>query len=127
MLWPPAPIGHRIRRKIGGDAGKCGGAQPRTPRTDTSPISVPQLAEAVDVSQRTLEYVFREGLGITPLQFMRRCRLNRALRDLRSAAPDSRTVTEVALKWGFGGLGHIWPPSSRKVWAASRTASNTLV
>ena len=56
-------------------------------------ITVPQLAEAVGVRQRTLEYAFREGLGITPLQLTRRCRLNGALRDLRSAPHDWQTVT----------------------------------
>jgi len=72
-----------------------------------APISVPQLAEAVGVSQRTLEYAFREGLGITPLQFMRRCRLNGALRDLRAAPPGSQTVTAIGIKWGFSDLGRF--------------------
>lgn len=71
------------------------------------PIAVPQLADAVGVSQRTLEYAFREGLGVTPLQFMRRCRLNRAHHDLRSATPGSKSVTDVAVSWGFRDLGRF--------------------
>jgi AraC family ethanolamine operon transcriptional activator len=71
------------------------------------PITVPQLAKEVGVSQRTLEYAFREGLGITPLAFMRRCRLNGALRDLRLAIPGSQIVTAVATKWGFGDHGRF--------------------
>jgi len=70
-------------------------------------ISVPQLAEAAGVSQRALEYAFREGLGMTPLQFLRRARLAGAHRALRSAAPGSTTVTTVALKWGFRELGRF--------------------
>ena len=70
-------------------------------------ITVPQLAGALGVSRRTLEVAFREGLNITPLQFMRRSRMNRALRSLRSAAPGSNTVTEVATKLGFTDLGRF--------------------
>ncbi len=40
-----------------------------------------------------LEYVFREGLGGTPLQFMKRGRLNRANRFRRLAPPNSTTVS----------------------------------
>jgi AraC family ethanolamine operon transcriptional activator len=70
-------------------------------------ITVPQLAEAVGVSRRTLEVAFREGLNITPLQFMRRSRMNRALHTLRVVTPDSITVTEVATKLGFTDLGRF--------------------
>ena len=59
------------------------------------------------MSQRTLEYAFREGLGLTPLQFLRRCRLNHAHKDLRSATPGSKAITEVAIKWGFSDLGRF--------------------
>jgi AraC family ethanolamine operon transcriptional activator len=71
------------------------------------PITVPQLAQAVGVSQRTLEYAFREGLGITPLSFIRRCRLSGALRDLRRAPPSSQSVTAVATEWGFSDFGRF--------------------
>jgi AraC family ethanolamine operon transcriptional activator len=70
-------------------------------------ITVPQLAEAVGVSRRTLEVAFREVLNITPLQFMRRSRMNRALHKLRVAAPGLNTVTEVATKLGFNDLGRF--------------------
>ena len=99
--WGPHPEDDRRRRR---EVWRSAAAYAENRH---EPISVPQLAEAVGASQRTLEYAFREGLGITPLQFMRRCRLNRALRDLRSAAPGSRTVTEIAVKWGFGDLGRF--------------------
>ena len=70
-------------------------------------ITVPQLAKAVGVSRRTLEVAFRESLNITPLQFMRRSRMNRALHTLRVATPGSNTVTEVATKLGFTDLGRF--------------------
>ena len=70
-------------------------------------ITVPQLAGALGVSRRTLEVAFREGLNITPLQFMRRHLMNRALHTLRVATPGSNTVTEVATKLGFTDLGRF--------------------
>jgi transcriptional regulator GlxA family with amidase domain len=57
--------------------------------------------------RRAVAYSFRQGLGITPLQVMRRCRLNGAHRDLRSAEPGSTTVATVAMAWGFSQLGRF--------------------
>ena len=99
--WGPHPEDDRRRRR---EAWRSAAAYVENRH---QPISVPQLAKAVGVSQRTLEYAFREDLGVTPLQFMRRCRLSGALRDLRSAAPGSPAVTEVGTKWGFGDLGRF--------------------
>jgi len=59
------------------------------------------------VSQRTLEYAFREKMGITPLQFLRGYRMNCARRDSSTAAPGSTTVTTVATGWGFSELGRF--------------------
>ena len=99
--WGLVPEGDRsLRQEV--MRGAAAYAESRCER-----ITVPHLAEAVGVSQRTLEYAFREGLGITPLQYMRRCRLNGALRDLRAATPGSQTVTGVAMKWGFRDLGRF--------------------
>ena len=70
-------------------------------------ITVPELAKVAGVSQRTLEYAFREGLGITPLGFLRRCRLNGAHCELRSAMVGSTTVTDIALRWGFSSMGRF--------------------
>lgn len=70
-------------------------------------ITVPQLAAALGVSRRTFEVAFRKGLNISPLQFMRRSRMNRALHTLRLATPDSNTVTEIAMKLGFTDLGRF--------------------
>jgi AraC family ethanolamine operon transcriptional activator len=71
------------------------------------PISVPELAEAVGISRRTLEYVFCQGLGITPLQYIKRERLNTAYRALRTAPPESTTVKEIASLCGFSDPGRF--------------------
>ncbi len=99
--WVPGPDEDRSRRR---EALRCA-VSLATNRTER--IGVPQLAEATGVSQRTLEYAFREGMGVTPLQFLQRSRLSCAHRDLRLAEPGSTTVTEVAMQWGFRELGRF--------------------
>ena len=99
--WGPSPGEDQPRRR---EALRCAMARAEAdPRT----ITVPELAKLAGVSQRTLEYAFRERLGITPLGFLRRCRLNAAHRELRSAAAGSTTVTGVALRWGFSSMGRF--------------------
>ena len=99
--WGPPPDALQSRRR---EAVRDAAAYAET---RSEPISVRQLADAVGVSRRTLEYAFSEGLGTTPLNFMRRCRLNGALRELRSARRESSTVTEIATNWGFNDLGRF--------------------
>jgi AraC-like DNA-binding protein len=69
------------------------------------PISVSDVAHAVGTSVRRLQESFRRHAGVTPMTYLRDVRLDRADRALRSADPSGAvTVTEVALKWGFGHL-----------------------
>jgi transcriptional regulator GlxA family with amidase domain len=65
------------------------------------PITAMELARKVGVCQRTLEYGFREVLGIPPARYLRFHRLNRACRELGSADSQRVTVTQVAAKRGF--------------------------
>jgi len=65
------------------------------------PVTALELAIAADVSQRTLEYAFREKLQMTPAAYLRIYRLNAAHRELLAADPEGSTVTSIASKWGF--------------------------
>ncbi|MCL2580948.1 MAG: AraC family transcriptional regulator [Streptosporangiales bacterium] len=65
------------------------------------PWRVAELAGAAGVSARTLQDAFRRELGITPLEQMRRTRMERARRDLLAADPQAGSVTEIAARWGF--------------------------
>ena len=60
-----------------------------------------ELCAAANVSERTLQYAFREIMGMSPLTYLHRLRLHRARDELRKAKSDSTTVTEVAMNWGF--------------------------
>lgn len=63
------------------------------------PISVEDVAAAVHISTRGLQYAFRRATGVTPMAYLRRVRLNGAHHDLQS--PDGGNVAEVARRWGF--------------------------
>ncbi|GIM91986.1 AraC family transcriptional regulator [Paractinoplanes toevensis] len=67
--------------------------------------TVALLAAIAGVSVRTLQQGFREHVGMTPLAFLRRVRLERAHADL--LADRSGTVAQVAHRWGFTHLGRF--------------------
>jgi AraC family ethanolamine operon transcriptional activator len=68
---------------------------------DDEPILVGELAHACDVPRRTLNRAFHRFLGMGPGAYLRRRRLSLARRELRTAAPGSVTITDVAFRLGF--------------------------
>jgi AraC family transcriptional regulator, ethanolamine operon transcriptional activator len=75
--------------------------------TESSSITIADLCAAAQVTQRTLEYAFRENFGMSPLGFLHLRRYHAARRDLLAA--DARTVTvgEIAQKNGFYQMGRF--------------------
>ncbi|MEQ8349781.1 MAG: AraC family transcriptional regulator [Sneathiellaceae bacterium] len=69
-------------------------------------IALEDIARAAGISMRGLQQGFRDARDTTPMGFLRAARLDRAHRDLQSAAPGT-TVTGVALRWGFAHLGRF--------------------
>lgn len=70
-------------------------------------IGVNEIAEAVHLSPRAVQYLFRKHLDETPTEHLRRVRLQRAHLDLLAADRSSTTVSEVARRWGFGHTGRF--------------------
>jgi transcriptional regulator GlxA family with amidase domain len=70
-------------------------------------IGLEDIAAAVNVSPRSVQYAFRRNLGTTPLEYLRRVRLDRAHRDLKAADPAHDTVTAIAGRWGFSHAGRF--------------------
>lgn len=71
-------------------------------------ISSPaDLALAMGVSLRSLEMAFRTCMGIPPVRYLRRLRLNRAHDQLLRSDPGATSVTAVALDLGFTELGRF--------------------
>lgn len=65
------------------------------------PWRVAELAQEVGVSARTLQDAFQREHGISPLQQLRRTRLDRARADLLQGDPVTTSVTAVASRWGY--------------------------
>lgn len=70
-------------------------------------IGVQEIAGAVHLSPRAVQYLFRKHLGQTPTEHLRRVRLQRAHRDLAAAHRGATTVSEVARRWGFSHTGRF--------------------
>jgi AraC-like DNA-binding protein len=70
-------------------------------------ISVAEIASAIFVTPRALQYMFRKHRDCTPLEYLRRVRLHDAHLDLLTGNRATNTVSEVARRWGFGHLGRF--------------------
>jgi transcriptional regulator GlxA family with amidase domain len=70
-------------------------------------IALADIAEAVHVTPRAVQYMFRRHLETTPLQYLRRLRLHHAHQELLAADHLHATVTEIAAKWGFAHTGRF--------------------
>jgi AraC family transcriptional regulator, ethanolamine operon transcriptional activator len=68
-------------------------------------VYVTDLCRAAAVSERALEYAFREVMGLTPVAYLLRLRLHRVRQALLAATHGSTTVSAVALDWGFWHFG----------------------
>jgi len=71
------------------------------------PMHVTDLCRATGVSERTLEYAFKEVMGLTPVNYLMRLRLHRVRQALLAATQGSSTVSAAALKWGFWHFGEF--------------------
>jgi AraC-like DNA-binding protein len=70
-------------------------------------LYVTDLCKVAVVSERTLEYAFKEIMGLTPVNYLSRLRLHRVRQALLAATPGSTTVTTEALNGGFWHLGEF--------------------
>lgn len=65
------------------------------------------LCEVAKMSERSLQYGFKEYLGMTPCRYLRTVRLNRVHNDLKVACHPEQKVVDIALQWGFLELGRF--------------------
>jgi AraC family transcriptional regulator, ethanolamine operon transcriptional activator len=75
-------------------------------QTDTQ-LYVSDLCRVAGVSERTLEYAFKEVMGLTPVTYLIRLRLHRVRRALLAATQGTTTVSTEALDWGFWHFGEF--------------------
>lgn len=70
------------------------------------PISLDNVAAAVNVSVRTLQQGFRQFRNTTPMSYLHDIRMLAVHRDLLEAQ-GRLTVADIALRWGFSHLGRF--------------------
>lgn len=70
-------------------------------------IDLGDIAAAVNLTPRAVQYVFRQQADTTPMEYLRRMRLHRARTDLIDGDRSTTTVSAVAQKWKFGHTGRF--------------------
>jgi AraC-like DNA-binding protein len=70
-------------------------------------IATTDIAEAVYVTPRALQYMFRKHRDCTPMEYVRLVRLHHAHLDLIAGDRAETTVAAIARKWGFAHLGRF--------------------
>jgi AraC-like DNA-binding protein len=73
----------------------------------SEPLSLADIAAQAGVSARSLQNGFQSFRNTTPMGFLRSLRLKRAYETLLLSDPSTVTVTEIALRCGFGHLGEF--------------------
>ncbi len=67
----------------------------------TDPIRLSDLCAHTHLQARSLEYGFREILGLSPVSYVKALRLNEVRGQLLSNVPEPRSISELALDAGF--------------------------
>lgn len=72
----------------------------------TEEISVEDIVQAAGVSRRNLFYLFSRELGVTPVEYLRKLRVQAIHQELSDPCTDC-SITDVALKYGFSNPGRL--------------------
>ncbi len=71
------------------------------------PLSVADIADAAGLSIRAVQEAFQRDLDTTPMNYVRRVRLERVRIELHRSDPATTSVQDVARRWGFAHLGRF--------------------
>jgi len=70
-------------------------------QTGRYPLTITELCKIAFVSRRTLQYCFEHELGVSPIQYLRDCRLNEIRRILLNDDEGLRGISDIAMEFGF--------------------------
>jgi transcriptional regulator GlxA family with amidase domain len=70
-------------------------------------IGVSDIARAVYVTPRALQYAFRRYLDTTPMAYLRLVRLDQVHRELLTSSRATTSVAATAARWGFAHAGRF--------------------
>jgi AraC family transcriptional regulator, ethanolamine operon transcriptional activator len=71
------------------------------------PIRLEDVSEALGMSARGVEALFRSSLGVGPTAYIRHQRLHAVRQSLLTAMPGPGVIKETAMQWGFWHMGHF--------------------
>lgn len=111
-LWPPHEVSKVVQRAI-----------EYFNEHAQEEVGLTDVARAVYLSPRALQQTFKRELDISPLAALREIRLRGAHEDLRRNSPHEKTVTDIALIWGFANMGRFAKEYRRRF---GRLPSETL-
>jgi AraC family ethanolamine operon transcriptional activator len=69
-------------------------------QTGRYPLTITELCQIGYVSRRTLQYCFEHELGVSPMQYLRECRLNEIRRALLLTNGQT-IISDLAMEYGF--------------------------
>ncbi|AFM14932.1 DNA-binding domain-containing protein, AraC-type [Mycolicibacterium chubuense NBB4] len=70
-------------------------------------IALADIADDIHVTPRALQYMFRRHMDMTPMEYLRRVRMDHAHRELTNADAALTSVQIVANRWGFAHTGRF--------------------
>jgi AraC-like DNA-binding protein len=70
-------------------------------------IGIADIAGAIYVTPRAIQLMFRRHRDCTPMEYLRRVRLDYAHQELLGATRAQTTVTQIAARWGFAHTGRF--------------------
>jgi AraC-like DNA-binding protein len=73
----------------------------------TNPITVEDISQAAGVGVRALQVAFQQFKETTPLNYLRRLRLESVHRELIATRHDRASISDIARKWGFTHMGRF--------------------
>jgi len=73
----------------------------------TPPTRVGALCQVAGISERTLQYLFRQKYGIAPKTYLKRVQLNGVHRALCRINPEKTKISDIANEWGFWHMGQF--------------------
>ena len=70
-------------------------------------LRIDELCRMVGISNRTLQYLFKNELGLTPKAYLKGCDLYQVHRDLRNCQQSNIKIMSIANKYGFWHMGQF--------------------
>lgn len=70
-------------------------------------IKIGDIGQEIGVSQRTLEYIFKDFYGVSPKTYLKQLRLNQFRQALKTQVQDGVKIHELAEEWGLWHAGHL--------------------